>query len=256
MRRTVRFLARLYPSRWRKRYGAEFDALLEDAPPSPRHAFDVLCGALKMQMKNRDCGRIALTCSVAGMLVAAAISFVLPVHYLSQATLIVAPGYGSTRAGESARDLVGDVAQSSFSREYIASVIHEHNLYRRERLRMSLDDVIEKMRSDISVRLATDASPSNRETLTFVVQFDYRDPLVARQVNEELMSRLIEGNLKVAQSQQTDWTFCVPEAPSLPLMPAAPSRARLVAAGVSVCLLIVSLVLATLLRSRQSTTVS
>lgn len=256
MKRLIRLLARLYPSSWRKRYSAEFDALLEEAPPSARHASDVLCGALKMRMTNWDFGRIALTCSVAGMLVAAAISFVLPVHYLSQATLIVAPGHGSTRAGESARDLVGDVAQSSFSREYLASVIHEHNLYWRERLRMPLGDVIEEMRSDISVRDLTDASPGNPDVLTFVVQFDYRDPRVAQQVDEELMSRLIEGNLKIPQSQHFDGTFRVPEAPTLPLMPAAPSRARLVAAGVSVCLLILSLVLATLLRSRQSTTVS
>jgi hypothetical protein len=33
MKRTMRFLARLYPSSWRKRYGAELDALLEDATP-------------------------------------------------------------------------------------------------------------------------------------------------------------------------------------------------------------------------------
>lgn len=33
MRRVVRFLVRLYPANWRERYGEEFEALLEDAPP-------------------------------------------------------------------------------------------------------------------------------------------------------------------------------------------------------------------------------
>jgi hypothetical protein len=50
MKRTMRFLVWLYPSTWRKRYGAEFEALLEDATPSAQDAFDVFWGALKMQM--------------------------------------------------------------------------------------------------------------------------------------------------------------------------------------------------------------
>ncbi|HEV8403363.1 MAG TPA: hypothetical protein VGQ31_10040 [Candidatus Limnocylindrales bacterium] len=39
-------LARLYPERWRRRYGPEFGALLEDEPLSVSLLFDVLCGAL------------------------------------------------------------------------------------------------------------------------------------------------------------------------------------------------------------------
>jgi ABC-type transporter Mla subunit MlaD len=50
MKRAMKLLARLYPSSWRERYGAEFEALLEDANPSAWHAIDVLWGALKMQL--------------------------------------------------------------------------------------------------------------------------------------------------------------------------------------------------------------
>ena len=39
-------LVRLYPSRWRRRYEAEFRALLDEAPLSPRLVLDVLAGAL------------------------------------------------------------------------------------------------------------------------------------------------------------------------------------------------------------------
>jgi hypothetical protein len=45
MKRIMRFLVRLYPSSWRKRYGAEFDALLEDAMPTARDTFDLFWGA-------------------------------------------------------------------------------------------------------------------------------------------------------------------------------------------------------------------
>ena len=50
MKRIMRFLARLYPSGWRERYGAEFGALLEDATPSAHNAYDILWGAFKMQL--------------------------------------------------------------------------------------------------------------------------------------------------------------------------------------------------------------
>ena len=42
MKRILKFLARLYPSGWHNRYGAELDALLEDGKPRTRDAFDVL----------------------------------------------------------------------------------------------------------------------------------------------------------------------------------------------------------------------
>jgi hypothetical protein len=45
-------LARLYPPRWRARYGAEFDALLGQAPLSWRDTFDIFAGALRMWIWN------------------------------------------------------------------------------------------------------------------------------------------------------------------------------------------------------------
>lgn len=41
-----RALLALYPQAWRRRYGAELEALLEDDPPGPRATFDLVRGAL------------------------------------------------------------------------------------------------------------------------------------------------------------------------------------------------------------------
>lgn len=49
MRYLLHSLVRLYPLDWRKRYGAEFEALIEDARPGLGGAFDILKGALIMQ---------------------------------------------------------------------------------------------------------------------------------------------------------------------------------------------------------------
>jgi len=250
MKRAMRFLARLYPPSWRKRYGAEFDALLEDTAPSARGAFDVFLGALKMQVTTWSFGRITLAGTVAGLLLAGALSLALPAHYLSRAVLILTPADESALESEPARRLLDGMEQHLYSREYLASVIHEHNLYWRERLRMPLDDVVESMRRDISV--VPVPSSENGNAFTFVVQFDYSDPRVAQRVNEELTSRLIEGGLN---SQLTsNWTFRVPGAPSLPLKP-APNRVRLIALRLLACVL-AGLTLATLLRVRHGKTAS
>jgi hypothetical protein len=50
MKHLARCLARLYPRRWRARYGGEFEALLEDANLTWGDLFDVLSGALRMRL--------------------------------------------------------------------------------------------------------------------------------------------------------------------------------------------------------------
>jgi hypothetical protein len=50
MKRAIQLAANLYPQAWRKRYGVEFDALLEYYDPGWREFSDVLRGAFKMQM--------------------------------------------------------------------------------------------------------------------------------------------------------------------------------------------------------------
>ena len=246
MKRTMRFLARLYPSSWRKRYGAELDALLEDATPSVYDAFDIFWGALKMQMTRWSFGRIALACSVAGILVATAVSFALPVHYLSQAVLRLTPANGS------ALRVVNNLDRSILSRESLAVVIQEHNLYLRERARMPLNDVIDNMKRNISVHPIPPASPWDRDTLTFVIEFDYSDPHVAQQVNTELASAFIEGNLN--QQLNSHSTLELRDPSSLPLRPAAPNRTRFAALGLFAGLL-AGLTLATMIRSRRDTAV-
>ena len=50
MRRLIYFFAKLYPSWWRDRYGAEFTALIEDDAATLRAALNALAGALLMQI--------------------------------------------------------------------------------------------------------------------------------------------------------------------------------------------------------------
>jgi hypothetical protein len=49
-------LIRLYPARWRARYGDEFEALLEERPLGPFDVADILLGALDAQLRLRGGG--------------------------------------------------------------------------------------------------------------------------------------------------------------------------------------------------------
>jgi hypothetical protein len=49
MKRLARWTMRLYPVRWRRRYGDEVDALVSDAGADARVVADLLKGAVRMQ---------------------------------------------------------------------------------------------------------------------------------------------------------------------------------------------------------------
>lgn len=89
MRRWITIAARLYPRHWRRRYGAEFDALAESVEPDWRELVNVLGGALKMQMKNTL--MLATCMAVLGALAALGVSSRLPERYVSTAVLRVTP---------------------------------------------------------------------------------------------------------------------------------------------------------------------
>ena len=68
MRRALNALIFLYPESWRNRYKNEFNALLDDVPPTWRTFFDVLGGALKMQMTNWKAWKLVTGFMIAGAL--------------------------------------------------------------------------------------------------------------------------------------------------------------------------------------------
>jgi hypothetical protein len=52
MRRLIRSVVWLYPARWRHRYGGEFVGLLDELEPGWRQLFDVVQGAITMNLRG------------------------------------------------------------------------------------------------------------------------------------------------------------------------------------------------------------
>jgi hypothetical protein len=85
MRALLHAGARLYPARWRARYGREFEALLDQLEPDWSAALDVLFGAMTMQIQRP--GIMMLMCAGLGAALAGAASLRLPDAYSSSAIL-------------------------------------------------------------------------------------------------------------------------------------------------------------------------
>ena len=75
MKHWVRLASYLYPASWRRRYAAEFDALLEEVDMGWRDGFDILKGAVTMQLTAWNFKSILLTFGLIGVAIAAAAAF-------------------------------------------------------------------------------------------------------------------------------------------------------------------------------------
>jgi hypothetical protein len=67
MRGLTKFFARLYPAAWRDRYARQFAALLEDVKPGWGASFDILKGAIVMQLRTFGSRQIIVFTTAAGL---------------------------------------------------------------------------------------------------------------------------------------------------------------------------------------------
>jgi hypothetical protein len=132
MKRALQALISLYPRAWRNRYQAEFEALLDQVPPTWRMLFDVLGGATKMQFKTGSAWKIIAGCGVIGLLTAGVFSATTPDRFVAR-TLV--------RTSDTRAALVW------LSRSSLTQIILNEGLYRDERRKTPLEDVIGEMKN-------------------------------------------------------------------------------------------------------------
>jgi hypothetical protein len=250
MKRILKWLARLYPSTWRKRYGAEYEALLEQNKPRAGDAVDVIWGAFKMQMTSWSFVRTVLVCSLAGAVAAVAMSFALPKKYVSQTLISV-----DTPNPAAVDKYIAGQVRDSLDSPFLASIIEQQNLYPRERARMPLSDVVDSMKKNITIlRVQT---RDGKSASALILYFAYSDPHVAQRVDEELTSGFAVSNLRAAINHSSDvsrppMTFRVEHVANLPQNPTFP-KPRLFGAGGLLAGLVGGLVVATIAGRRRLT---
>lgn len=180
MRRLVRLVARLYPPAWRHRYAREFEALIDDLEPGWRELFDVMIGAITMQVRTLG---IPAILAVAGALAGGLVAMRMPQVYAASGTIRLAAG-----------DVSGDGA--SLARQ----------------LQASLDAALDGS-SDARAATSLTLLDGRSAHPTVQVTYENRDPIQAQRVAAKLTAVLASGNPAAGLSAE------VLESPRLPTSP-------------------------------------
>jgi len=204
MRQWLDWAGKLYPKAWRDRYGLEFDGLLSDVQLHWSDLFDVLRGAAVMQVRSMSTYlKLACAVTLAGMVLALAASFTVPMPYMSSALIRVAPDEpGRGGADPQLPDSLNRAWLNVTSRSSLAELILRPSLdlYRSARNRKPLEEVIADMKRDIRIETIDASDPA----ATFRVSFMYPDRYKAQAVADALTMRLrsapaLSGDFLVVQ---------------------------------------------------------
>jgi hypothetical protein len=204
MKAVARFLIRLYPASWRARYGEEFEALIDDSSSGWPAIFDLLKGAIQMQFSVPAFPKLALMLSITGLLIGLLVSALLTPIYISQAEIQIAPaGSAFPRDNRNVTDFLLQIDQEVLSRTSLSNIIQEPglDLYREERARKPLEDVIEKMRTQ-DIRITIDGPPRASDgRVAFHIAFFYPDRVKARDTVQALLTHFNDANLNGQRAQ-------------------------------------------------------
>jgi hypothetical protein len=177
MKRVLRFLIYLYPVWWRRRYGRELEALLEDSGSRWRDVWDLFWGGMEMRMQISKWSfvRIVIVCGIAGLVFTGvgALSMPIPYRYRSTATLKIEPVD---------TDALNRVVQAAFTPQALSDIIRQEHLYGEA----PIDSSIDRFRRAILIR----PKGSNHAEVSFA----YEGSGQAQRVSQDLIGRIISAN--------------------------------------------------------------
>lgn len=225
MKTLMGWAVRLYPAAWRERYGAEFEALLEDVGPSGGDLWNVVRGAMAMQMTTLNFGKLLAACAVAGAVLAGAWSLTLPDRYVSTAVIGIDGGEAGIRRLEQLQLKV-------LGRQSLSTIIQRDGLYKSERAKLPLEDVIAQMRNrDVRMQLLQ----RGPDTRAVSIQFKADTPAAAQATVKQLVAAFADQNAQVSEGAVR---LEVLDAASLPVVPVEPRRSRVIVMGLLAGLLL------------------
>lgn len=166
-----------------------------------------------MQLSVPVFPKLALMLSITGILTGLALSFWATPRYVSTATMQFSAPLANSTAPDAHRNLNEFLLQLQteiLSRTSLSNVIQDPrlDLYKEERARQPLEDVIETMRNR-DIKISPDApGGAGRDYLPFRVSFAYRDRVKAQQTVQALITRFEEGNL-ISQRTQARMTHAI-----------------------------------------------
>lgn len=235
MRRLIRMAAWLYPAEWRRRYGVEFQCLLDDTSPRWRDLFDVLIGGLQMRFMAASKVQIVAVCALIGAVPALVLSVRLPDRYMADAEIVIAGG-PNTMASP---DQINELTKRAFAKDRLVKIIQSHHLYDDRASRLgtplnakifglyprSMDEAVEQLR--LAIRL----EGTNRPNVFLRLSFNSTQPAQAASITNQLCALLVEDNFRNAPTSGGALKIVVTEPAKIPEKPYRPNRPAIVTFG-------------------------
>jgi polysaccharide biosynthesis transport protein len=134
----------------------------------------------------------------------------LPNIYQSDTLILVDPqkvpeSYVKSTVTGDIRNRLGTLSQQILSATRLQKIIDTLNLYPEERKTMAREDVITKMRSEITTSIVSDFGGS-QDLQAFRITYRGRDPRLVAQVTNQVASLFIDENWKAREAQATGTT--------------------------------------------------
>jgi polysaccharide chain length determinant protein (PEP-CTERM system associated) len=138
------------------------------------------------------------------------VSYRMPNIYTSDTLILVDPQkvpetYVKSTVTGDIRNRLGTLSQQILSATRLQKIIETLNLYPEARKIAAREDIIGRMRSDISVQVVSDFGAS-QDLQAFRISYSGKEPRLVAQVTNELASLFIEENLKAREQQATGTT--------------------------------------------------
>ncbi len=146
--------------------------------------------------------------------VAAVVSaYLWPDTYISTATIKVTPQqvpeiYVTSNVNQLMSDRISAIAQTVLSRPVLTNLITVHDLYPRDRQRLPMEDVVEKMRTSVKIGSVLNlTTTSNKDRVAaFQISYAYTDRYKAQKVVTDLVGKFIDQNLRERASSSLSTT--------------------------------------------------
>ena len=129
-----------------------------------------------------------------------------PDTYVSTGIIRVVPpqvpeSYVPTNINSQMSQRVNSMYQTISSRGNLTNIINLYDLYRRDRSRKPMEDIVEQMRRDIKISNVVPLSQGERQISAFQISFSYENRIVAQKVTADLVSRFMTENTRERTTQ-------------------------------------------------------
>lgn len=147
---------------------------------------------------------LVITCWVVGSAVAAVVVAKLPAMYSAEALILVdsqkiPDRFVTSTVNPDLQDRIATISQQILSSSHLKKIIDDYNLYARERKKLVLEELFEKMRSDISIKM--ERGWTGNRPGAFRVAYQGPDPSIVAQVTNRIAQLYIDENLKSREVQ-------------------------------------------------------